>query len=121
MASTSGSADVKKIADGPLFGRFANAPRDLPGKKAGDVAEFKEADISDWMFTRNGKIVGGKTIDPLLKRNAEGRRRCASREDGNSLREVQGQTGQFRHARGGFIRHAGRASPRKRKPWMAGS
>ena len=60
-------ADVKKTADGRYSGRFANAPRDLPGKKAGDVAEFREADISDWMFTRNGKIVGGETIRPLLK------------------------------------------------------
>jgi uncharacterized protein YegJ (DUF2314 family) len=60
-------ADVKKTADGRYSGRFANAPRDLPGKKAGEVALFKEADISDWMFTRNGKIVGGETIKPLLK------------------------------------------------------
>ncbi|UPK02981.1 DUF2314 domain-containing protein [Bradyrhizobium sp. 170] len=60
-------AEVKKIADGRYSGRFANAPRDLPGKKAGDVVEFKEADISDWMFMRNGKIVGGETIKPLLK------------------------------------------------------
>src|SRR6185295_1595260 len=60
-------ADVKKTADGGYSGRFANAPRDLPGKKAGEVALFKEADISDWMFMRNGKIVGGETIRPLLK------------------------------------------------------
>ena len=60
-------SDVKKTADGRYSGRFANAPRDLPGKKAGDVTEFREADISDWMFTRNGKIVGGETIRPLLK------------------------------------------------------
>ena len=31
------------------------------------MVEFKEADISDWMFMRNGKIVGGETIRPLLK------------------------------------------------------
>ena len=31
------------------------------------MALFKEADISDWMFMRNGKIVGGETIRPLLK------------------------------------------------------
>src|SRR5262245_25201019 len=42
-------ADVKKIGDGRYSGKFANVPRDLPGKKAGDAAEFKEADISDWM------------------------------------------------------------------------
>jgi uncharacterized protein YegJ (DUF2314 family) len=60
-------ADVKKIADGRYSGRFANAPRYLPGKRAGDVTEFREADISDWMFMRNGKIVGGETIKALLK------------------------------------------------------
>jgi len=60
-------ADVKKTADGRYSGRFANTPRDLPGKKAGEVALFNEVDISDWMFMRNGKIVGGETIRPLLK------------------------------------------------------
>ena len=38
------------------------------GKRAGDLAEFREADISDWMFLRNGKIVGGETIRPMLKK-----------------------------------------------------
>ena len=36
-------ADVKKTADGRYSGRFANAPRDLPGKKAGEVALFKRS------------------------------------------------------------------------------
>ena len=39
----------------------------LPGKRAGDLAEFREADVADWMFLRNGKIVGGETIRPTLK------------------------------------------------------
>jgi uncharacterized protein YegJ (DUF2314 family) len=60
-------ADVKKLADGRYSGRFANAPLYLPGEREGDPTDFKEADISDWMFTRNGKIVGGETIKPLLK------------------------------------------------------
>jgi uncharacterized protein YegJ (DUF2314 family) len=60
-------AEVKKLGDGRYSGRFANAPLYLPGKRAGDLVEFKEADISDWMFMRNGKIVGGETIKPLLK------------------------------------------------------
>jgi uncharacterized protein YegJ (DUF2314 family) len=70
-ARTSGEhiwiADVKKRPDGRYSGKFANAPRDLPGKKAGDLTEFTEADITDWMFMRNGKIVGGETIKPSLK------------------------------------------------------
>jgi uncharacterized protein YegJ (DUF2314 family) len=60
-------AEVKKLPGGRYSGRFANQPRDLPGKRAGDLVEFAEADISDWMFMRNGKIVGGETIRVLLK------------------------------------------------------
>ena len=60
-------AEVKKTANGRYSAKFANVPRDLPGKKAGDVAEFGDADVTDWMFMRNGKIVGGETIRPALK------------------------------------------------------
>jgi uncharacterized protein YegJ (DUF2314 family) len=60
-------ADLKKLPNGTYSARFANRPRDLPGKQEGDLAEFRDADISDWMFTRNDKIVGGETIKPLLK------------------------------------------------------
>jgi uncharacterized protein YegJ (DUF2314 family) len=60
-------AEVKKLGDGRYSGRFANQPRDLPGKRAGDLVQFAEADISDWMFMRNGKIVGGETIRPMLR------------------------------------------------------
>jgi len=59
--------EVKRLPNGAYSGLFANEPRDLPGKRAGDKVEFAEADISDWMFMRNGKIVGGETIKPLLK------------------------------------------------------
>ena len=61
-------AEVKKTANGRYSGVFANTPRDLPGRKAGDPVEFTDADISDWMFMRNDKIVGGETIKPMLKR-----------------------------------------------------
>ena len=60
-------AEVKEMEPGRYSGRFANDPRDLPGKHAGDAAEFTEADITDWMFLRNDKIVGGETMRPLLK------------------------------------------------------
>jgi len=60
-------ADVQKIADDRYSGRFGNDPQSLPGKRAGDVAEFEEADITDWMSLRNGKVVGCETIRPLLK------------------------------------------------------
>ncbi len=60
-------AELKKQPGGTFSGVFANEPRDLPGKHAGEAVKFTETDISDWMFMRNGKIVGGETIKPLLK------------------------------------------------------
>ena len=60
-------AEVKKLPNGTYSGHFANEPRDLPGKREGDQVQFAQGDISDWMFMRNGKIVGGETIKPLLK------------------------------------------------------
>jgi uncharacterized protein YegJ (DUF2314 family) len=60
-------SDVEKLPDGNLSGRFANEPDDLPGKNEGDRVEFKQADITDWLFLRNEKIVGGETIRLLLK------------------------------------------------------
>ena len=66
-------ADVKKTAGGRYSGKFANEPRYLPGKHAGDVVEFKEADISDWMFMRNDKIVGGETHAAAAEVAVQGR------------------------------------------------
>jgi uncharacterized protein YegJ (DUF2314 family) len=59
--------DVKKLSDDNYSGRLANEPSDLPGKNIGDQVEFKQIDISDWMFMRNEKIVGGETIRALLR------------------------------------------------------
>ena len=57
---------MERLPDGNYSGRFANEPNNLPGN-IGDQAEFEQADISDWMFMRNEKIVGGETIKLLLK------------------------------------------------------
>jgi uncharacterized protein YegJ (DUF2314 family) len=54
-------AEVKELADGRYSGRLATEPRYLAGKRVGDLVEFKEADSFDWMFMRDGKIVGGET------------------------------------------------------------
>ena len=59
-------SDVEKLPDGNFSGRFANQPDELPGN-AGDQAEFKQADITDWLFIRDEKVVGGETIKLLLK------------------------------------------------------
>ena len=49
-------------------------------------AEFTEADISDWMLMRNGKIIGGETIWPLLKSMPKADADALSRQDGDALR-----------------------------------
>jgi uncharacterized protein YegJ (DUF2314 family) len=59
--------DIRRLPDGGFSGRFANDPHDLAGKREGDLAQFAEADITDWMFMRNDKIVGCETTRPLLK------------------------------------------------------
>ena len=59
-------AEVKKLPDGNYSGRFSNEPDHLAGNMF-DQAEFTQADISDWMFMRNEKIVGMETIKPLFK------------------------------------------------------
>jgi uncharacterized protein YegJ (DUF2314 family) len=60
-------SDVEKLPDGNFSGRCANQPSDLPGKNEGDQVEFKQAAITDWLFIRNEKVVGGETIKLLLK------------------------------------------------------
>lgn len=59
-------ADVEKLPDGNYSGRFSNEPDNLPGNML-DQAEFTQADITDWMFMRNEKIVGMETVKPLFK------------------------------------------------------
>ena len=58
---------IESLASGRLAGRLANDPHDIDGK-SGDRVEFGSEQISDWMFMRNGKIVGGETIRVLLPR-----------------------------------------------------
>ena len=60
-------SEVEKLPGGNFSGRLANQPSDLPGKNEDDQLEFKQADITDWLFIRNGKVVGGETIKLLLK------------------------------------------------------
>jgi uncharacterized protein YegJ (DUF2314 family) len=60
-------SDVEKLSDGNYSARLANEPSDLLGKDIGDQVEFKQIDISDWMFMRNYKVVGGETIKAILK------------------------------------------------------
>ncbi len=59
---------IERIGDDRYVGVLANEPRAITGRKIGDRVEFDEAQISDWTFMRNGKIVGNETLRPLLSR-----------------------------------------------------
>jgi uncharacterized protein YegJ (DUF2314 family) len=59
--------DVER-KDGKTTGVINNVPRDVKGIRVGQRIDIAEAQISDWMFMRNGKMVGNYTLRPLLKR-----------------------------------------------------
>ena len=51
-----------------LYGTIDNEPERVLTVKLGERISFKDDMISDWMFMRNGKLVGNETMRPLLKR-----------------------------------------------------
>lgn len=59
--------DVER-KDGKIFGVINNVPRDVKSVRLGQRIEIGEAQISDWMYMRSGKMVGNHTLRPLLKR-----------------------------------------------------
>jgi len=52
--------------DGQFTGRIGNDPEIVQTVKNGQAWTASQEEISDWMFTVDGKIHGGFTIDPLL-------------------------------------------------------
>jgi uncharacterized protein YegJ (DUF2314 family) len=58
--------------DGKIMGTINNDPNIVSNVKPGDRIEIPEADISDWMYMRDGKMVGNQTIKPLFKQMSAG-------------------------------------------------
>jgi uncharacterized protein YegJ (DUF2314 family) len=54
--------------DGKILGTINNVPKNLKDMRLGQRIEIPEPLISDWMYRRSGKIVGGYTIRALLPR-----------------------------------------------------
>jgi uncharacterized protein YegJ (DUF2314 family) len=59
---------IQREADGTLFGRINNKPSVVKTFELGQRIQFKEAEIADWLFMRNGKIVGNETLKVLFER-----------------------------------------------------
>jgi uncharacterized protein YegJ (DUF2314 family) len=53
--------------DGKIKGIINNDPNIVKKVKMGDVIEIPEADITDWLYMREGKLVGNFTLKVLFK------------------------------------------------------
>jgi uncharacterized protein YegJ (DUF2314 family) len=53
--------------DGKTMGTINNDPNIVASVKLGDRIEIPEADITDWLYMRDGKMVGNLTLKPLFK------------------------------------------------------
>jgi uncharacterized protein YegJ (DUF2314 family) len=53
--------------DGKTFGTINNDPDIVSSVKLGDRMQIPEADISDWLYMRDGKMVGNYTLRVLFK------------------------------------------------------
>ena len=59
--------DVER-KDGKISGSINNDPDIVQNVKLGDKITVNEPDISDWLYLRNGKMVGNFTLRALFKR-----------------------------------------------------
>jgi len=55
------------IKNGAVYGDLWNYPEVVKSVKYGDSIRIDPENISDWMYYRSGRIVGGYTIRVLLK------------------------------------------------------
>jgi len=53
--------------NGKFFGIVGNDPFYIKGMKNGDRVEFDIASISDWMYYKGARIVGGKSMKYILE------------------------------------------------------
>ncbi|MFO1512752.1 MAG: DUF2314 domain-containing protein [Verrucomicrobiota bacterium] len=60
-------ANEIKRQNGKIMGTINNDPNTVKTVKLGSRIEIPEADISDWMYMRGGKMVGNFTLPPLFK------------------------------------------------------
>lgn len=61
------TTDIER-RNGKTMGTINNDPNTVASVKLGDRIEISEPNISDWLYTRNGKMVGNETLRPLLKK-----------------------------------------------------
>jgi len=58
--------------DGKTMGTINNDPNTVAGVRIGDRIEIPETDITDWLYMRDGKMVGNYTLKPLFRKMPPG-------------------------------------------------
>lgn len=58
---------IERQADGKIFGVINNDPEIVKNVKLNDRIPVPEENISDWLYTRDGKMVGNYTLRVLFK------------------------------------------------------
>ena len=58
---------IERKEDGKIFGVINNDPEIVKTVKLNDRVAVPEGDISDWLYTRDGKMVGNYTLRVLFK------------------------------------------------------
>ncbi len=52
--------------NGKITGKINNDPNTVKNVKLGQAIQVPESDIADWLYMREGKMVGNETVRPLL-------------------------------------------------------
>jgi uncharacterized protein YegJ (DUF2314 family) len=60
--------------DGTYYGILDSTPLHIAGMRRGDTISFSADEITDWMYIRRGKIIGGHSIKYLLEQIPEEQR-----------------------------------------------
>ena len=66
--------------NGQYYGVLANTPRYISGIQKGDTVSFDTEAVSDWLYVRDGAIIGGLSIRHLLEKIPEHERGAGDRE-----------------------------------------
>jgi len=63
------------IKDGAYYGVLANTAKSVDGRKKGEAIIIDTDLITDWMYIKDGKIIGGRSIKYLLEKIPEEERK----------------------------------------------
>ena len=61
--------EVVSIVDGKVQGRIGNDPIDVPGLRIGSPVAVDAEKVQDWLYLRNGEMIGGFTAKVLSRRS----------------------------------------------------